>query len=153
MANKINSKKETKPIVVIIGGGNGIGKASAILMAKMGWRVAVADIDKNPSDKVAIKINSESYYIDVKDEESLETASKRIENEMGPVRSLVVCAAIFQDIKPSEKLDYNEWNNIINISAITRKASRFLTLKCAITQPLVIYFCLVSCHRVYRPCL
>ena len=116
MANKINSKKETKPIVVIIGGGNGIGKASAILMAKMGWRVAVADIDKNASDKVAIKINSESYYIDVKDEESLETASKRIENEMGPVRSLVVCAAIFQDIKPSEKLDYNEWNNIININ-------------------------------------
>ena len=51
MANKINSKKETKPIVVIIGGGNGIGKASAILMAKMGWKVAGKKAPKKAEDK------------------------------------------------------------------------------------------------------
>ena len=114
MINKINAQKNTNPIVTIIGGANGIGKASAILMKQMGWKVAVADVNKNEADKVAIKLKSKSYYIDVKDEKSIETASKSIEVEMGPVHSLVVCAAIFQDIKPSEKLDYNEWNQVIN---------------------------------------
>ena len=116
MTIKINSKNKSKPIVVIIGGANGIGKASSILMSQRGWKVAVADIDKKASENVANKIKSKSYYIDIKNEKSLETASKNIESEIGPIDSLVVCAAIFQDIKPSEKLDFVEWKRIIEIN-------------------------------------
>ena len=39
-------EKNKKPIAVIIGGGQGIGEATSIIMASRKWQVIIVDIDE-----------------------------------------------------------------------------------------------------------
>ncbi|MEX0923491.1 MAG: SDR family oxidoreductase [Rhodovibrionaceae bacterium] len=101
------------PLAVLIGGGNGIGEATARLMQARGWRTAVADRDGDAAARVAEDLGGSGYNVDITEEASLQQLSERIEKELGPVDALVVAAAMFQDIVPSEELETEVWERIL----------------------------------------
>ena len=103
-------------VAAVIGGGNGIGEAVCRLMRERGWRVAVADIDGDAAQRVAEALDAGAYVLDIADEAAVEQAADRIERDVGPVAALVVAAAVFQDIVPTEDLPIAEWERILRIN-------------------------------------
>lgn len=103
-------------LAVIIGGGNGIGEATCALMCERGWDVAVADKDAAAAARVAGDIGAASFELDVADEASVADAATRIETDIGPVSTLVVAAAVFQDIVPTESLKTQVWEQVIRVN-------------------------------------
>ena len=105
-----------RPVAVVIGGGNGIGEAVCRLMHERGWRVAVADIDADAAQRVAGDLETAAFGFDIADEAAVGDAAERIEGVAGPVAALVVAAAVFQDIVPTEDLPLAEWERILRIN-------------------------------------
>ena len=103
-------------VAVAIGGGSGIGEAVCRLMDARGWRVVVADIAAAAAERVAGAVGGLAIGLDIADEAAVEGAAARIEREVGPVAALVVAAAAFQDIVPTEDLPLAEWERILRIN-------------------------------------
>ncbi|MHA3791105.1 SDR family oxidoreductase [Sphingomonas sp. YL-JM2C] len=82
-------------IALIIGGGSGIGAASARSLAAEGHHVAVADLREAAARDVAGALpggTGRSYVADAADERSLVDLFAAVEREMGDIRVLVVAA-------------------------------------------------------------
>lgn len=105
-----------EPLAVVIGGGNGIGAATARLMRERGWRVIVADKDLSAAKNVAEELDSQGYGADISEEASVEALVAEIEDSVAPVSALVVAAAAFQDIVPTEDLKIEVWERILRIN-------------------------------------
>lgn len=80
--------------VLIVGGGQGMGEATARLLASLGADVALLDIELARAERVKREIEelgAGAYAVqaDVTDEESLVTAMATVEREFGPVDGLV----------------------------------------------------------------
>lgn len=80
--------------VLIIGGGQGIGEATARLLASLGADLALLDIEIARAERVKSeveKLGVRAYAVraDVTDETSLVDAMGRVEREFGPVDGLV----------------------------------------------------------------
>lgn len=103
-------------LAVIIGGGNGIGEATSRLMHARGWDVVVADIDAAAAARVARDLGSDGFELDIAELASVDDTAARIEKEVGPVSTLVVAAAVFQEIVPTEHLDPQTWERILRVN-------------------------------------
>jgi NAD(P)-dependent dehydrogenase (short-subunit alcohol dehydrogenase family) len=101
---------------VVIGGGNGIGAACCHVMAQRGWRVAVADLDGAAAKAVAGEIGGSGYAIDIGNLEALEQLASDIERDQGPVHSLVVCAAAFQERFTPEEFPMDVYRRILRVN-------------------------------------
>lgn len=80
--------------VLIVGGGQGMGEATALLLARLGADVALLDLEMDRAERVARaveRIGAAAYAVrgDVTDEASLVDAMARVEREFGPVDGLV----------------------------------------------------------------
>jgi NAD(P)-dependent dehydrogenase (short-subunit alcohol dehydrogenase family) len=120
---------------VITGGGNGIGRAVALEMARLGAKVVVADFSKDGADKVVAEIVSKNgvavaNYGNVATAEGaagiVETATKNF----GRLDILVNCAGNFK-IRPTVEMTDDEWNSIITVHLTghfncTRAAARVM---------------------------
>src|SRR5665213_1106615 len=62
---------EHQPTAIVTGGASGIGRAVCELLAKEGYRVAVADRDKAGADDVAQHIDGHACAVDVAEEASV----------------------------------------------------------------------------------
>lgn len=103
-------------LAVVIGGGNGIGEACCRLMAQRSWRVAVVDRDGAGAQRVAAEIGSRSYEVDMRSLEAMEKLADAIEQEAGPVQSLVVTAAAFQELHAPEEQPMELWRNVMQVN-------------------------------------
>ena len=103
-------------LAVIVGGANGIGAATASLMVERGWQVVIADLDGAAANRMAIEIGATGLYMDIADETSVGDAVATIEKDIGPVSALVVAAAVFQDIVPSEKQQKSVWDEVLSVN-------------------------------------
>ena len=103
-------------LAVIIGGGSGIGETTALLMHERGWRVVVADLDADAAARVAVQTGAVSLQVDVSDEVSVERAAADIERNSGPVSALVVAAAVFQDLVPTEHQKKMVWDEVLAVN-------------------------------------
>jgi len=80
--------------VLVIGGGQGMGEATALLLAGLGADVALLDVEIERAERVksAVEGKGVSAYAvsgDVTDEASLVGAMAQVEREFGPVDDLV----------------------------------------------------------------
>jgi NAD(P)-dependent dehydrogenase (short-subunit alcohol dehydrogenase family) len=99
---------------VITGGGNGIGRASALEFARAGARVVVADIDLAGAAETVRRIEAEggcaaAVHADVSDPNSVQALVARTLEAFAPPHALLNNAAI-QVNKWIEDTSLEEWN-------------------------------------------
>ncbi len=106
----------TGKLAVVLGGGNGIGAACATLMAERGWRLAVADLQESAAKEVAARIGGQGFGVDISDPHALEVLAETVEQALGPVDALVVCAAMFQERYAPEDLPLDVFRKIMAVN-------------------------------------
>ncbi len=106
--------------VVVTGAGSGLGKAVAIMAAKEGARIVMADINQAAMDTTKEEISSAGgeaigCVVDVCKEESIVSMLNKGVETFGKVDALVNCAGIFSSI-PFLELSEKDWDRMININ-------------------------------------
>ena len=79
---------------LVTGAGSGLGEATARLLASLGARVAVLDLNPEAAERVAAEIDGIACPADVTDEAAVQSALTSIEDQSGAIRILVSCAGI-----------------------------------------------------------
>src|SRR3989337_4034114 len=106
-------------VVIITGAGSGIGKETALLFAKEGARVVVADVnEKGGNETVAeIKKNGEGFFVrlDVTNREQSKQMVKDTLEKYGRIDILINNAGIVQDAFLS-KMTEEQWDKVINVN-------------------------------------
>lgn len=105
---------------VVTGGGEGIGRAAAVLLAAAGARVAVLDRDADKAAETAAHISAQggitrAYTADVTDEGSLEAAFALLEAHLGPPEILVNNAGIAVRAAATT-LSLEDWNRVVAVN-------------------------------------
>lgn len=106
-------------VAVITGGGDGIGKETALAMAAEGAKVVINDIDKSAADKVVEEIKkaggaSVANYDSVATMEGGENIIATATSNFGRIDILVNCAGNFKAI-PTVDVTEDIWNSIIDV--------------------------------------
>jgi NAD(P)-dependent dehydrogenase (short-subunit alcohol dehydrogenase family) len=107
-------------VAIVTGGASGIGKASAILLAKEGAEVAVTDISDDAGKEVVEEIKknggtADYWHMNVADEKEVEKAFTEIYDRYGKINILVNNAGIPGSMTPTHELPTEEWNRVIDI--------------------------------------
>ncbi|MCY9545881.1 SDR family NAD(P)-dependent oxidoreductase [Lysinibacillus xylanilyticus] len=107
-------------VAIITGGGTGIGKETALLFAKEGAKVVIADINEQ-SGSAAVKdiqaIGGEALFVrhDVSNEDDWKKVADETINIFGKVDVLFNNAGIYI-IKPLAEIELAEWNRLMSIN-------------------------------------
>jgi NAD(P)-dependent dehydrogenase (short-subunit alcohol dehydrogenase family) len=107
-------------VTIVTGGASGLGKASCLLLAGEGAKVAVADVNDEAGQETAAEIEGNGgiaryWHIDVTDESNISKAFSEIDKEFGGINVLVNCAGISGKDKPSDELTEREWDRVIKV--------------------------------------
>lgn len=107
-------------IAIVAGGGQGIGKAVALRLAREGADVVVADIDKANAVQAADEIRAQgrralSHHIDLSQVAEIQTMVDRIVDEFDRIDILINSAALVQ-YKPLLDVTEDEWDRIIDVN-------------------------------------
>src|SRR3954466_14013486 len=92
MAKELRSL--TGRVVAITGGGRGIGRASALALAREGARVAVGDLDQEAAERVAAEVGGVGLAMDVTAHAGFTAFLDEVEQRLGPLDVLVNNAGI-----------------------------------------------------------
>ena len=106
---------------IVTGSGNGIGRATAIMLADLGANVMVCDIEGDSAKKVAEEITERggaAVYnrCDVTKLEEIKETIKKTVDTFGNVDILVNNAAGFGGGKTFDVMTYEEWDRLIRIN-------------------------------------
>ena len=119
-----------KPVVIITGAGQGIGRATALYLAGRGYRVGLFDHDAGAGREALAECErvGEALFAetDVADESSVRAGVKAVVDTWGRIDGLVNNAGVMIR-KPVEELTLKEWNRVIG----TNLTGAFLCSKCA----------------------
>ncbi len=104
---------------LITGAASGIGKDIALLFAREGARVAIADLDKNAADATAAQIRdlggrAIGIAMDVTDETAVNNGVAAMTAAFSGVDILISNAGI-QIVHPIEEFTYSEWKKMLAI--------------------------------------
>ena len=104
----------TKPVALVTGAAQGIGKACAEALAEDGYHVVLADVQDSVKD-VAAALGGTGLICDMADPAAITTMFDHIEGEIGPVTALVNNAGVAM---PGDFLDYDleAFERVININ-------------------------------------
>ncbi len=110
----------TDKVVVITGGGSGIGRASAELLARHGAKVVIADRDAGPAQAVAAGITEAggsaiAVPVDVGDSAQVDSMVHQCVDNWGRVHALVHCAGICPRTAILDMSD-EEWRQVLRIN-------------------------------------
>jgi 3-hydroxybutyrate dehydrogenase len=111
-------KLENKSAIVT-GAASGIGKEIAIVYAREGAKVAIADLNKTAADAAAAEIRAGGgkaigVAMDVTDEKAVEDGVAAVVQAFGGVDILVSNAGI-QIVNPIEEFSYADWKKMLAI--------------------------------------
>lgn len=107
-------------VSIITGGGQGIGRATAVKFAKEGARVAVCDINVAAAEETSKVITdaggqSISFGIDVTDKATIATMVKGVMAKWGRIDTLVNNAGIVQDAQ-FKKMTDDQFDRVIDVN-------------------------------------
>lgn len=125
--------KLAEKVAVITGGGSGIGRAAAILMAQEGAKVAIIDRTLETAQETVRQLISEggcglAIAADVADYQQLQQAFETIFDEYQRIDIVFANAGINGIWSPIEEIEPDEWDRTININL----TGTFLTVKYAV---------------------
>ncbi len=108
-------------VAIVTGSANGIGEATAKLMAKEGAKVAITDIDDKNGKRVIDEIKAaggeaDFYHMDVTKEMEIEKNFADIFKKWGKLHILVNSAGIPGYKKLTHETSVPEWDRVININ-------------------------------------
>lgn len=121
----------SRNVVVVVGGGSGIGRATAVEAARRGAHVVVADLDPEQAEATALLARQHSgkeavlaIAVDIRDRASIHRALREAIVAFGGIDILVNTAALFPS-SPSGHIDDAAWAATldINVTANHRLAS------------------------------
>ncbi len=120
-------------VAVITGGGSGIGRATAVLLASEGAKIAIIDCNIEAADETVNKIqHAEGIAIaiaaNIADANQMQQAFQQIIDEFERIDILFVNAGINGVWAPIEDIEIDEWQQTID----TNLNGTFLTLKYAV---------------------
>lgn len=95
-----------QPVAVIVGGGSGLGEATAHELTSQGWAVAVADMDGARAEAVAQELTdgggtARAWTCDVRERATVEQAVSGAARAFGGIDALIATAGII-DPAPSD---------------------------------------------------
>jgi NAD(P)-dependent dehydrogenase (short-subunit alcohol dehydrogenase family) len=107
-------------VAVVTGGGGGIGRATAVSLAKAGAKVAVLDRDEKGlettrSELRALGADPVVAACDTTNTDSVTAAAEAVEKTLGPCSILVNTAAILRS-GGLDTLSLVEWNTVLSIN-------------------------------------
>ena len=107
-------------VALITGGGQGIGKLTALTFAREGALVAVADINMSAAQAVATEIeradgHAKPIFLDVSRSESVDAAIQAIINWTGGIDIVVNNAGITRDSR-MQKMTEDQFDAVINVN-------------------------------------
>lgn len=123
-------KELSRHVIVVVGGGSGIGRATALEAARRGAHVVVADVDLQQAEATAQlarqhagKEAALALAIDIRSRESIREALREVVSAYGGIDILVNTAAIFPS-SPTGEVDDAAWAATfdINVTANHRLA-------------------------------
>ena len=109
-------------VAIITGAGSGIGRATALLFAREGARVLVADIDGDSAAKVALEIkgadgNAEAHAADISSDQDAQRMVARAVQLWQRVDVLVNNAASFHH-KRVEEATRADWDKVLSVNVL-----------------------------------
>jgi len=108
-------------IAVVTGGGSGIGRGTAKVLANAGDFVVVADVSALNGLKVVEEIRAAGgtaafRLVDVADVPAVDSLAKSVLADFGPADILVNSAGILQNVSPIETTPIEEHDRVMNIN-------------------------------------
>src|SRR5689334_14774043 len=116
------AKKEEFPklpgkIAVVTGGSRGIGKATAVLLAKEGARVVITAKDQTRLESVAREsISFVAIPADIRNDTEVQNVVRKTIERFGKIDILVNNAGIFPKVKPLHEISESQWNEVIDVN-------------------------------------
>ena len=106
-------------VAIVTGAASGIGREIAIELSRAGAAVAVADINIDGAQAVAIDIKKVGgkaigVAMDVTDEAAVETGTRQVVERLGAIDILVSNAGI-QIVNPIESYEFADWKKLLAI--------------------------------------
>ena len=114
----------SRKILLVVGGGSGIGREVALLLARKGAHIVVADINEDAAKHVAEEVAAEAssdavthVVLNLSAAESISAAAKNAVLQFGGIDSIVNTAAIFPVASNSDgQLTEGEWNTTLLVN-------------------------------------
>ena len=123
-------------VAIVTGAALGIGRATAVLLAKEGAKVAITDVRDADGKDLAKEIANggnvaEYWHLDVAREADVRTVFADVRKRFGRIDVLVNNAGISGANKPTDELTEEEWDKVqaINVKGVflcTKHVIRFL---------------------------
>jgi NAD(P)-dependent dehydrogenase (short-subunit alcohol dehydrogenase family) len=106
---------------LVTGGGQGVGKAAALALARNGWNVALAGRRREPLDAVAGEISALgkralAVQSDVSDPAAVKTLFAEVERAFGRLDLLFNNAGANAPPVPIDELTFAQWKTVIDIN-------------------------------------
>ena len=107
-------------VAIITGGGNGMGRATALRFAREGALVAVADIESENAEKVAAEIHAAggrafAQALDVRARASIDALIARTVEEFGRVDILCSIAGVVLN-DPFLEMSQEHWTRVLDVN-------------------------------------
>ncbi len=121
-------------VAIITGAASGIGKDIALVFAREGAKVAIADLDQKAADLTANEIDATGncaigVAMDVTNEEQVDAGTAKVINKFGALDVLVSNAGI-QIVSPIVDFEFAKWKRLLSIHL----DGAFLTTRAALRQ-------------------
>jgi len=121
-------------VAIVTGAASGIGKEIAIIFAREGAKVAIADLDQKAADATAREIDSTGKRVvgvamDVTNEQQVDDGTARVVETFGRLDVLVSNAGI-QIVAPIVDFEFSKWKRLMAIHL----DGAFLTTRAALRQ-------------------
>lgn len=107
-------------LAVVTGAANGIGRASALRLARDGFSVGVVDREQAAAEEVAEAIREQggaasAHHLDVRDGARVAGVFATLSDELGPIAALVHSAGILT-YSPALELDEGAWREVLEVN-------------------------------------